>query len=198
MAIWRVPINLTYEFGGGPGVNVWHVRQSSLDPGEELGDLVGMLHTFYATLTAGQTTGDSCFQAGMTIDCGELVNVDTQETFTPDFDALTVGATGGAAAPVLALCVTWRTTIAARRARGRTFLGPFAPDACESNGTPIEALRDTVRSACDALISDSEGFGNGAVGVYGKANPGSSGHVIRDITGALVPNEFAVLRSRRD
>jgi hypothetical protein len=34
--------------------------------------------------------------------------------------------------------------------------------------------------------------------VYGKENPPGLGHVARDITGFLVPNEFAVMRSRRD
>lgn len=198
MAIWRLPINLNYGRGGGPGVNVWHARQGSLDPGEELGDLSNMLHTFYSDIASGAISGSDGFQAGMTIDAGDWVDVDSEESRPADFDTITVPGTAPDAPPVLAVCMTWRTSIAARRGRGRTFLGPLSQNALQDNGTPDEDLRNVFATAAEDLVSASTGFGNGAWGVYGRTAVGASTHVLRDLTGFSVPNEFAVMRSRRD
>jgi hypothetical protein len=68
----------------------------------------------------------------------------------------------------------------------------------QSNGTSVEDFRSTVAAAGAALADFNSGFDNGAVGILGRTAVGASTHVLRDITGIGVPNEFAIMRSRRD
>lgn len=199
MPTWRLPVNFSYADGGGPGVNVWHIRATGATPVEtNLQSMVDAIHTFYDSITNGGVSGADCFQRGTVFTAGQAVDVDSDEATDVDWATLTVPNVGADAPPVLALCLTWRTSIAARRGRGRTFLGPLSQNALQDNGTPDEDFRSVVGNAADALISTSTGFNNGAVGIYGRESVGSSTHVIRDIVGRTVPNEFAVLRSRRD
>lgn len=200
MPTWRFPVNLTYPDGGGPGVNVWHIRATGATPVEtNLQSMVDAIHAFYQRLTNSATAGADWYQGGTTISADSAVDVDTSEA--SDVDWTTIGPTpaAAAAAPVLAVCVTWRTSLRARRGMGRTFIGPLNAAVVQDNGTPAEAYRDVLSTACQELINTSTSFNNGAVGIYGRENAGGAGsHVIRDLTGFLVPNEFAVLRSRRD
>jgi hypothetical protein len=93
----------------------------------------------------------------------------------------------------------WRTTLAARRGRGRTFLGPLNVDAGSTDGTPSPGALSTINSAAAALIATSSETNDWAFAVYGQQSSGISGvKVARDITAQNVRDVFAVLRSRRD
>ncbi len=200
MTIWRLAVNLGYtDTTGGPGVNTWHCRDNSVIGNADLQPLVDGLHTFYDSITNGGTTGSSGFQRNMTISLAEAVNVETSEVTAVDWDTITVPNVGASAPPVLAQIITWRSSVAARRGRGRTFLGPLSSAALEANGTPSEDVRSTILAAGNALISDFSGPDVGAFGIYGRQAAGGAGaHVLRDFVSCSVPNEFAVLRSRRD
>lgn len=204
MTIWRVPINIAYPGTGGPGVNVWHIRTVAdpLATGEltQVNGLLGFIRTFYNTI-------GSWYPATTVISLGTVTTVDTSREVAGTFAGVT-GTGTGSAPQLLAQVVTWKTTIAARRGRGRTFLGPLATSAMQNDGTPAAALLSDVGAAATALISSSTGFGNGAVGVWGydtaklpgkeNVRPTNDARVFRDFTGYKLRDLFGSLRSRRD
>lgn len=204
MAIFRVPINIAYPGTGGPGVNVWHCRTAgtAIDATTtgQLNALLGFLRTFYNTI-------GSWYPATTTITLGTCTTVDTQAEAAGTFATVT-GTGTGSAPQLLANVVTWKTSVAARRGRGRTFLGPLCTSAMQADGTPAAALQSDVSAAATALVSASVSFGNGAWGIYGydvaklagKANlrNPADGKVLRDIVGFKQRDLFASLRSRRD
>ena len=197
MAVWRMPVNLTYGNGGGPGVNIWHLRDLDGTPGEAQ-TLVDSLHSFYTAVMTTGVGGAGIFQNNTTASASELINVDTQETQQINWtDILGPGVTTSLP-PANQICISWRTSIAARRGMGRTFLGPLGANAQESNGTIAAAVLDLVRGAASDLVSASLTDGNGAFGVYGLQSSGGTARVLRDFTGSAVQDKFAVLRSRRD
>ena len=102
------------------------------------------------------------------------------------------GGTSFAPAPT-AMVVTWRTQSATRSGRGRTFLGPLASSALQTDGTLSGSLVATVQDACDDLVAWNSVGTNGSFAVYSRTNG-----VARDITASKARDYVAVLRSRRD
>jgi hypothetical protein len=204
MTVWRVPINIAYPGTGGPGVNVWHIRTIELGPGTtetgQVNALLGYIRTFYNTI-------GSWYPATTVLSLGTVTAVDSSREIAGTFAGVT-GTGTGSAPQLLALVNTWKTTIAARRGRGRTFLGPLCTAAMQNDGTPAAALLSDVAAASSALLTSSLGYGNGAIGVYGYDQPKLAGKanlrdptdakVFRDITGYKARDLFASLRSRRD
>lgn len=203
MAIFRVPIHLTYPGAGSPGANIWHIRTIDTVPAQELtqaNNLIGYIRNFYFGCAG-------LFPTGMTCTLGTVSEELTAREIVPTMNPLS--GTGTSSAPqLLAICVTWKTGVAARRGRGRTFVGPLAFSAMEANGTPTSTALSTVNMAADTLISSSTGGANGAIGVWGYANPKPYGKenprnpsdpkVFRDVVGRATRDLFASLRSRRD
>jgi hypothetical protein len=203
MAIFRVPVNIAFAGTGSPGANIWHIRTATPALTTELSEantLIGYIRSFYNTCAG-------IFPTTTTITLGTVTEELTSREITPTFTTVT-GLGTGSAMQALAIVVTWRTTIAARRGRGRTFVGPVATSVMQSDGTITDANRTTVQNAANALVTSSVGWGSGAVGVYGynaakmpgKENPRdpNDGRVLRDVTGAQIRDLFGVLRSRRD
>jgi len=201
MTILRVPFNIAFPGAGSPGANVWHIRTVTGPGGAELAEantLIGYIRTFYDAVK-------SYIPSTTSISIGTVTEEITQREIIPTF--ANVGGTGTGSSPqALALVVTWRTAVAARRGRGRTFVGPLSTAASSSDGTPDNAVRLAVATAATALVTSSMAYGNGAIGVYGydEAKPQgeprdpSDGRVLRDYTGATVRDLFGILRSRRD
>ena len=195
---------LTFPGVGSPGANIWHIRTIAdpLDAGElsQANSLVGYIRTFYSALVG-------FLPATTTVNLGTVTEEETQREITPTMATVT-GSGTGSAPQALAVVVTWKTSIAARRGRGRTFLGPLATTLMQSDGTPNDASLVSIRTAAGALVTSSTSFGNGAIGVYGYQNAKVSGkenlrdpndpRVFRDFTGYAVRDQFGVLRSRRD
>lgn len=196
MPIWQTTVRTSSPGLGGQGVNTWHCRTEN--PGgtpfadADMDSLLGILRDLYADFA------NSGAPSGTLITCdGQFRAVGEAEGDTlvdrPGWTLDTAGTGGGPLPPVVALCVTWRTAQAGRRARGRTFFNPIRATSNQSNGTPVESLRAAMATGISDFVSANGGVGNGAWGVYSAADG-----VLRDITGGSVPNEFAVLRSRRD
>jgi hypothetical protein len=203
MAIFRVPINLTFPGAGSPGANIWHIRTVTPTSGSELSEantLIGYLRAFYVAM-------QPYLALSTVVSLGTVTEVGTAREIVPTM--ATVTSSGVDSAPqALAVVVTWRTTIAARRGRGRTFVGPITKSVLQTDGTIVDGTRTTMATAAGALVTSSMGFGNGAVGVYGyndaktpgKENPRNpaDARVFRDFTGYQIRDLFGVLRSRRD
>jgi hypothetical protein len=201
VTIFRVPINITFPGAGSPGVNVWHMRTVFDGGPTELAQanvLLGYLRTFYQGVV-----GD--IPIGTTLSLGTVTDVATQREIVPSF--LSVAGLGTGSAPqALCICVTWRTEVAARRGRGRTFIGPLDTSAMQSDGTIRDNLVASTKTAAAALVTSSQIATNGAFGVWGyrDAKPAgqtrdpASPRIFRDFTGSSVRDIFGLRSSRRD
>lgn len=195
MGVWRTAVQITGGMLPDPAANIWHIRT-----GQEVGDAtyadalqdaMDAIGTFYDTLKTS-------FGVGCRMEWdGTATELDTDTPRVADgltgFSVLSGGDSSLPAAD--ALIVQWRTSLATRRGRGRTFLGPLTRGAIEDNGTPTEPKRAEVLAAAQALVDASSGTNAPpwAVGVWSPTDK-----VLRDFTGCAVPNVIASIRSRRD
>lgn len=197
MAIWRLPVNLQWTGPGSPGANVWHFRTDSPDPTDlEVNAAVAAIHQFYQTLI-----NNNIYSPSVLISSESAVEVSSQEERAVDFDPIAPGSGGTEAPEVLQIVCGWRTSIAARRGRGRTFVGPLATSTMDPNGSVANIPRQVVLDAATALVAASSTEAGWAIGVYGLQDSGggpTAPRVLRDFTGVKVRDRFAVLRSRRD
>lgn len=209
MGTFRLPVNLEWNGPGSPGVNVWHFRTvNELPPFGTPQVVADALRAFYQQLAATDWGGGGAgiFPATMRINASEAVEVSTQESAPVDWTEVYVDNGVNDAPPIAQICISWRTSVAARRARGRTFLGPLGAHVVAADGTPFPGVLSLVSDAAQALVTASSGVNDWAVGVYGLQNPAPQGttdwsnlpRVLRDFTGFRITDQFAVLRSRRD
>ena len=97
-------------------------------------------------------------------------------------------------APVLlSACVSWRTDVATRSGRGRSFLGPVSRRWLQTDGTIHASLLSMITGAANELVDASLGTADWAVGVYSGKDS-----MIRDITGFRLRDRWAYMSSRRD
>lgn len=189
MALFRTQVRLAFPVGAGGGTNTWHVRTDEGMSPEDAEDIGSALEDFYVGV-------NSLFPPSMSaVWDGAFTEIATEEPgvapsglpFTQAGDGGTdYGATAGMA------CVTWRTALATRSGRGRTFLGPLAATAVEADGTLAASRLTELRAAAAALVDVSTGLNAWAFGVFSPTDG-----VLRDFTAATVTDQVAILRSRR-
>ena len=207
MGVWRVPAKIS-GWSGGPGINVWHLRTGA-DPGiagpdhnVQVDGALDALEAFYNAI-AGALRG------GLTVTVGdELINVqDGSESPAAAARTISTGAAGPSAPASNMVCISWKTSLRARRGMGRTFCGPLASACIDTDGSPTAGVLTQFRSAAAALVASSTAVQDWSLGVYGQEKPlktsqfdenGEPLRVLRDFTGSAVADKFAVLRSRRD
>lgn len=207
MPVYRVPAEIS-GWAGGPGVNVWHVRTIG-DPEVEaatwltqLGDAIQCIGDFYRDTTA--------YWASVTVTLGkDVTNVETGEEpgATVPITQIPIGINPLAPKP-LALCVTFKTSLKARRGTGRKFIGPVNTGGMEVDGSPSASWLTAIRTAANDLVTLSSESNAWAIGVYGLQDewdswdagppPKNAPRVLRDVTSAMINDKWAVLRSRRD
>lgn len=211
MTIWRVPVVCTWPGIGSPGVNVWHVRCNSGLGADatELQSAVDSIHTFYDAIGPSAAAPGTPLRASIAFTLGQVVEVDSQTAGAPTWSTLTVGGAMGSTADVLQLCLSWKTTIAARRGRGRTFIGPLNSNVVTTDGTPRDDYVTLIKAAAQGLVDRNDNLNGWAVAIYGQQSMlkgptvtpemrQAAPHVARDIIGYSMQDKFAVLRSRRD
>ena len=203
MAVWRVPATITWPGKGSPGVNVWSVRTTEASVvADELQGAVNALHTFYNSLTTYLATG-------VQVTIGpDIIERDSLADESRAAQSVNSSALNSYIAPALQLCISWRTSLRARRGMGRTFIGPLSLNAEGGDGTPSAGFINAAQAAANALIEASDSATGWAIGVWGLESPGAYDqfgrllpdlpHVHRDIVVAKVRDQYAVLRSRRD
>lgn len=185
----RVTVALT-GFPGGPGVSTYYALAGDL--------LAPMLHDYYAAIA-------SCFPSqfiSTVQSSGDIIN-DADGVITGAWvgptEAPVPGTTTGAFAGPAGATVSWLTStiLDGRRLKGRTFHVPLSSAAYDTDGS-------LATSVYSLLVQQSDLFVAAAVGnlmvwhrpkVVGgvQVRPGSSAAV----TGSHVPDQVAVLRSRR-
>lgn len=192
MPVYRATVRSTFNAGSGVGTNSWTLR--TVGGGLEGGDidsLMAVVKQFYTDLALWFPLGHS-----FTWD-GTLTELATPD---PEFRAprepwTVLGLNNGVYGPApAAACVTWRTSLAGRSGRGRTFLSPLASEAFQGDGSLNNTFRSTVVTAAADLVTASDDIGEtvGALAVWSETDG-----VARDIIGATVTDQAAVLRSRR-
>lgn len=193
MPVYRTLVRTTHPILGGTGVNTFHFRTPGADPilptEAFLQDATDALETFY-----GYVVGSLC-PSGTTVSTDGVWTMLGEDPQIVDEDGWSISATGSTnpLPPALSMCLTWRTSIASRSGRGRTFLNPLRTTIVQTNGTPTEAARTGLVNAGNALIAQFAPVTNGAFVVYSPTQ-----NISRDLVGCSISNEFAVLRSRRD
>ena len=142
-----------------------------------LGSAVTALRAFYQSII-------DQFPPGNTITADFAVDVETKEDHA----------------------VNWTTGTRARRARGRTFLGPMGAATLEANGTVGDGTLTKIRTACTALRDASLVDNGWALSVWGlqtqapykyQGKYSDLPHVGRDVVGFKINDQWAVMRSRR-
>lgn len=201
MPILRIPVSIAWNGPGTPGVNVWHARVADVTVFADAtvtawgaGQILGSIRKFYQDAS-------SIFPSSVTFSLGDnVLDVETNEYVESTQVNSWVGTGGPNYAPLASqMVVGWRTALAARRGRGRTFLGPLASTTIDGSGTPTPTALTTVQTAADTLVNASGGVNGWAIGVYGQQAQGiPTAKVLRDVTAAKARDTFAVLRSRRD
>jgi hypothetical protein len=192
MGIVRVPVKIeSTKTGGGPYMNVFHVRTVSndVDLDVDLGNGLDALEAFYEEIK-------HLYSSLTQIRIGESMIIDPggSPTYANDQPRTVTGTgSGDGLSPLLAVCVSWRTSSATRAGRGRTFVGPLIETVNDADGTPISFAITDITTAAANLVSASTGANGWAIGVYSPTQ-----QLLRDITGHTVADRFAYLSSRRD
>lgn len=198
MALYEMPVDITWTgASGSPGAAVWHVRTTATVPGgpqerDELADFSTWLQEFYTGVAQLQPSGVTSRFQGQFIQVG-VPNAD--RVVVSGITGWSVQSTGAGqyVPPANQMILQMKTARYGRSGRGRKFIGPIYRGVTQDNGTPTEAARAQLLSTANALIAHYDGAGNGAFIVYSqKLKLGF------DWISAGVPNEFGVLRSRRD
>lgn len=189
MATWRTVVRTSYLPSGGPGYSTFHWRDPGLNPQADVEEAAEALRQAYLLLAPSLPSSTSFF-------CdGRFVEVDGDRLLqAPTWTFTGTSATGNLEPlpPANQICVTWRTDSNSRSGRGRTFLGGWTEDNSVS-GLVGATARGRVVSMANSIVAYNGGADNGAFVVY-SATQG----IARDITGASVGNQWAILRSRRD
>lgn len=192
MAVFRTTVDLRFNAGAGRGTNTWSVRTlGDADTNVQVAGVMEYVRQFYADLIALVPSSSTFQWDGTFLELG---------TTTPEYvepaSPWTVTGSGTpnsyGPAPAMA-CISWRTSLATRRGRGRTFFGPLSPGVFGADGTINDGQLTVIRNAAADLVSLSlQDSINGAVGVWSELDS-----VHRDFVGSSVNDQAAVLRSRR-
>lgn len=199
MSDYRFPVSISGP-AGGPFINVWHIHladaQSTV---QNIQTRVSAIRAFYASCATNVSGVGSILAPNMTVSAEFVTDVSSQAQFAISWAALNTGAYGQVAPTRLALAVNWKTGTAARRARGRTFVGPLQTQVTSDFGVPPASVVTKLKAAADQLVSSSLNDDSGAIGVWGLVTPKgqpTDPHVLRDVTAATVKQKFATLRTR--
>lgn len=184
MAIQRIPV-VWSGIPTGPGVSVFYGAEGSVVNDD--------LSTFFTAIKGLIPTGTSIIIPS---------SGDTISEATGDVAGTWTGAAGGSIvcngaashAAGVGGVVQWMTggIVNGRRVKGRTFLVPLFASAYDNNGTLIDAQRNTIQTAVDALVVGAGG--NLMVWHRPTSGVGGSAHAI---TSGKVSDTVAVLKSRR-
>lgn len=202
MGVYRANVNIVHG-SVSPGVNVWHLRTDT-DATDTAGhamaqDALDKLRAFYGSLAAGMASGT-------TYKCDGITDVESDEGVSLNWSTVTGAQAGQLLPPASSVCISWKTSIRARRGMGRTFIFPITYGWLDGDGTLLAGAL-TILNGAATTLRDASLLDNGwAFGVWGQQNamPGADSlarrnapHVLRDFTGFNIKDKFATMRSRR-
>ena len=192
----RIRASISWPLSGSPGVMTLYTRSTRLEnaataalTNTRLYDAVQNLGLVMPTTLV--FNGDS-FVDDIDPDTGAITD---SHSVTP----WTYGGGSGTsyAPPASQVCVTWKTAavIAGRRVRGRTFAGPFSLSKVDTDGSPTADLMTHMEAFAAAWVDNGL---TDTFAVVWHRPVGGHGGTAEDITGHVIKDKLAVLRSRRD
>lgn len=191
MGLFSATVRSSFPAGSGGGTNTWHLRTLSDDgSATEINALMGIVKAFYEDLGPAFPTAHTWTWDGTVTEVGTA-----SPSLLGGMTGWTQTGAGGASnygGAALQVCFSWKTTLATRRGRGRTFVGPLMNNAVEANGTLETTFLTGCRTAAQTLVSSSLADTNGAIVVWSELD-----QVGRDVVASSVTDQGAVLRSRR-
>lgn len=191
MPIARVTVALTFPGGDHTGTNTWHIRVVDNTPTAAIMDAaMSALEDYYTAIAAN--VWNAQYYARWN---GESTTVEAEPENLPTGAPWEVHGSGAGtpSAAGVGLVVGWRTSLAGKSGRGRTFHAPIVTAAFDTDGTLTPAVLSFVGAAAQQLVDDSTASTGWAFGVYSPKQG-----VLRDITGFRIADKVAYLSSRRD
>jgi len=148
MTVALYQITATITAWNGTNVNVWHTKRGG-GTTSDASLAAATIQQFYDTVKAQ-------FAASATISVDKCIDLSVSP---PQYVPITVPAlvtsTGsGRSDARLACCISWRTNVATRRGRGRTFIGPLNSSAnSTSTGLLASAVTSGLQTGANALLT---------------------------------------------
>lgn len=182
----------------GPGVSTFYC----LNPSAFLGPLRAFLQNFSGFIPSGVS-----IQVEGVGDTIEDTTGDLNGSWVFTAPDVVVGASPGAYAAPVGIVVDWltNTILDAHRVRGRTFMVPLSSNTFQDDGTILEVNRTALAASATTFVEDA-GLNFAvwhrplsAIDAAKRKRPTvahAGGHGL--VTGGIVPDLAAVLRSRRD
>lgn len=195
--IFRVRAALSGWPSGGPGVMTHFFADNDVD-------MAGGAQTSADRVRDALIAGRNLFTAALTwtvssqVDRIDLANGNVTATLGVT-GSTGVGGSGTGWAPTpIAVMVRFETDlfIAGHRVRGRTYLSPIDVSMMEGDGTPSAVGLAHAESFATAM--EDEGLTGIHHVIWHRPSPGGTDGQVSVVTGHIVPNKYAILRSRRD
>jgi len=179
----------------GPGYNILAAGFSSSPTEITLNALVDAIRDFYTSIAGIYTNGT-------TITAGErvIVDPDTTKFLSSATPLLVLGTSTNDPLPAQVACVvSWRTTVAARWGRGRTYIGPLQRVALDVAGQITAAQAAALTAAGTTLIADVGALlPDGFLAIHNRVRAGvvQPPNTALEITGCAVNVQPDTMRSR--
>jgi hypothetical protein len=160
-SLYRIACTISAP-NSNPGANIFHVgNTNSGDTG--ISTVVGHIKTFYDAIASFYTTTTAITIAASVRD----INV-TPNRIVAVSSVQSVGTSTAEILPAnAALVVTWRTALAGRSFRGRTYLGP-SNETVNNGGIANATTVSTIQTAANTLITNIAAVTGFTLGVYSK------------------------------
>lgn len=182
---------------GGPGVSTHYFHDTVV-----LDDTSAQLaaNRVRDAMIAGHTlfTGAFTWTVSSQVDKVDSENGDVTGTIGVT-GSTGVGASGSGWAPTpIAVMVRFETDlfIAGHRVRGRTYLSPIDVSMMEGDGTPTANALTHANSFATAM--ENAGATTLQHVIWHRPKKGATDGQFAPVSGHVVPNKYAILRSRRD
>jgi hypothetical protein len=160
-----IRVQLTGVPGSGPDYNTFHIIDGSA------AITLAAFQAAVTDLTAFYNAIKSLYPSGITITVGSSCEglVPPVPIFPVTPSTVTSGVGNAVAAPQVCMIGTWRTALAGRAYRGRTYIGPL--QASVVNGaTPSSTWITTLQGAMTALLAAAASASVYDLAVYSRKN----------------------------
>jgi hypothetical protein len=179
MSQLRISVECTDITVSGKAVNVMHMISASSSVADAQ-VCVDDLQTFYTAIRSLYKTTATITVGARVIDQGV-----TPPAYVNTTPRVVTGTGAGVSYPSqLAAVVSWRTGVATRSGRGRTFLGPFQANAFSTNVLAPGTVT-TIQAAANTLLATGRLF------VYSPRN-----NAYYSVTSATVSQQVRTMRTR--
>lgn len=186
MAVSAYRTTITIDGPNGQNINVFHNAKAGVAPADFGAVAVELYTGLYTSLL-------SLYPSGYTFAIEQIIDLDstppTYVPFVPDpFDITPSGSLED-----FRLCATigWKTAVASRRARGRTFIGPMNSSSIDSaTGLFTSTVVDTLNAAALAFTTACT-LASAPLVIFSR-----TADLIYTVTNHRVNNRTKTLRSR--